>query len=86
MFNVVTKKIGKTAEGEEQKIKSMIMEGYDRGVCDSYGRQTEKYPLVGSGKGSRNRSKKVIDVKALCRRAANNLWPRDGKGNLIGDD
>jgi len=86
MFNIVTQKIGKTAKGEEEKIKKMIVDGHERGVCKRYGGHIPKHLRGNAGKGDRNRCRKVVDLEALCARAAKNLWPRDKDGNLIGDN
>jgi hypothetical protein len=88
MFAIHTKKHGKTYKRELENIKRKIVDGHDRGVCDSYGRTIEKDgkgPQTQAGKGDRNRIRQVLDLEDLYKRASDNLWPRDEEGNLIGD-
>lgn len=86
MFNIITEKHGKTAKGEEDKIKDMIVDGHQRGVCQRYGGYIPKHLRGSAGKGDRNRCKRVVDVESLCARASRNLWPRDSvTGELIND-
>jgi hypothetical protein len=96
MFNIQTKKIGKTNKGNLEYIKRRIVEHRDAGYCDSEGRTIERHdtktgrglgPQKHAGKGDRDRCRHDYDLKDLYRLAARNLWPRDNNGNLIeGDD
>lgn len=88
MFNVKTKKHGKTYKREIESIKQKIVKARDRGVCDSEGRTIERNgqgPREGAGKGDRDRVRHKYDINDLCKRAKKNLWPRDEFGDLIGD-
>lgn len=84
MFNIIKNRVGKTAKGEEEKIKRMIVDGHERGVCDRYGGHIPKHKRGNAGKGDRNRSKRIMDWDFLPVRM--NIWPRDENGNLIGDN
>ncbi len=84
MFNILTKKHGKTYKREIESIKQKIVKARDRGVCDSEGRTIEKNkqgPREGAGKGDRDRVKHKYDIDDLCKRAEKNVWQRDKAGN-----
>lgn len=94
MYNIHTRKIGKTAKGQEEYIKKVIVRNRDLGMCDSEGRTIERHdtktgrgmgPQRGAGKGDRDRSSHDYDLEQLYRLAARNVWPRDENGNLIED-
>jgi hypothetical protein len=72
--------VGKTARGEEEKIKKKIVEYHERGVCGRYGEHIPKHKRGNAGKGDRRRDKKVYNDFRI------KVWPRDENGNLIGDD
>ena len=93
-YNIQTQKIGKTARGEEEKIKRKIVELRDLGICDKDGNTIEKHdtktgrglgPQRHAGKGDRDRMNHKYDLEDLYRLAARNVWPRDENGNLIED-
>jgi len=83
MFNVKTKKHGKTYAGEIESIKQKIVKARDRGICDNDGNTISK--VGGAGKGDRDRVRHKYNLDDLCNRAERNLWPRDESGNLIGE-
>ncbi len=92
-YNLQTKKIGKTAKGEEEKIKQLIIRNRDVGLCDRNGKTIKHYdakegryrPQTHAGKGDRDRVEHNYDLDELYRLAARNVWPRDEDGNLIED-
>ena len=93
MFNIQTKKHGKTYAREIESIKKKIVKARDAGICDSEGRTIEKKdsigrglgPETGAGKGDRNRNKHVNDLEELYKLAEKNIWQRYENGNLIDD-
>lgn len=87
MFNIQTKKHGKTHAGEIGSIKQKIVKARDRGACDRDGNTIKNNGIIGSnaGKGDRDRIRHKYDIDDLCKRAEKNIWPRDEFGRLIGD-
>lgn len=63
----------------EDAIKTKIVDGYRRGVCDHNGKTIPKERQGMAGKGSRFHKIKFGDVQPR------NVWPRDSKGNLVED-
>jgi len=84
MFNVKTKKHGKTYAREIESIKQKIVKARDRGVCDNEGRTLKKNGVIQSnaGKGDRRR---IWNRLPTLLNDITNVWPRDEFGNLIGD-
>ena len=78
MFNVKTKKHGKSYPRELESIKQKIVKARDRGVCDSNGNTISK--VGGAGKGDRRRVWSRLPTDNII-----NVWPRDEFGRLIGD-
>lgn len=83
MFNIHIKN---KPRDNTTEIKEAIVRGRDRGMCDSDGR-TKTYHPNQSGKGDRDRTrnKKLFDQNCPFESKLN-IWPRDRKDNLIGDN
>lgn len=84
MFNIRTKKHGKTYAREIESIKKKIVKARDAGICDNEGRTIKRNGkiAVGAGKGDRRR---VWNRLPTLLSDIKNVWPRDEFGNLIGD-
>ena len=83
MFNIHIKNKPRDNTAE---IKQAIVKGRDRGMCDRDGRTINYHPnQAGKGDRDRTRNKKLFDRRCPFKSKLN-IWPRDEKGKLIGNE